>query len=66
MNTENVYHHLLTNIDVIMTIGHTLYTTGVTFGAGTGYPSDAVAPTCPVQHSSALCVAQRGSFTANL
>ena len=40
MNTENICHHLLTNLDVIMTIGHTLYTTGVTFGAGTGYPSD--------------------------
>jgi hypothetical protein len=40
MNTENIYHHLLTNLDVIMTIGHTLYTTGVTFGAGTGYLSD--------------------------
>ena len=40
MNTENIYHHLLTNLDIIMTIGHTLYTMGVTFGAGTGYPSD--------------------------
>jgi hypothetical protein len=40
MNTENIYHHLLTNLDVIMTIGHTLYTTGVMFGAGTGYLSD--------------------------